>query len=70
MPLDMPEVDLKDTAKAAAQSPAEVTGDSGSVKARTIDEIIKADRYDKSIAGMAQKRKGLRFMKFVSPGAD
>jgi len=65
----MPE-EISDTIKQAAQSPAKATGDSGSVESHPLDQIRKVDQYLKSETAMTRKKKGLRFMKLVPPGAD
>lgn len=44
--------DLTNAIAEAAQQPAEATGDGGSMKARTIDEMIKADQYAKANAAL------------------
>jgi hypothetical protein len=65
----MPE-EISDTIKQAAQSPAKATGDSGSVEQHPLQDQIAADKYLKSLTAMTRKKKGLRFMKLVPPGAD
>lgn len=62
--------DLKDVVNQAAQSPKKAEGDSGSVEARPIDEIIKADLYQKTITAMTRRHKGLRFVKFKPTGIE
>jgi len=61
--------DLSSQIQSLANSPAEVSGDAGSVKQRPVSELIEADRYLASKAAIANPLKGLRFAKIKPPGS-
>ena len=61
--------DLSSQIQSLANSPAEVSGDAGSVKQRSVSELIEADRYLASKAAMSNPLKGLRFAKIKPPGS-
>ena len=61
--------DLSTQIQSLANGPAEVSGDAGSVKQRSVSELIEADRYLASKAAMANPLKGLRFAKITPPGS-
>jgi len=62
--------DLSADIEDAATGPALVTIEGETVKARSIDELIKADRYLAAKAAAAAGGPGVRFMKIVSGGAN
>lgn len=62
--------DLADEISDAATEPAEASADGQAYKARTIDEMIKADNYKQATAAAANKQFGLRFTRISPPGAD
>jgi hypothetical protein len=62
--------ELDDTIRQNAQGPAKASGDAGSVEQHKLDEQIEADRYLASKEAAGQKKRGLRFNKFVPPGAN
>lgn len=68
----MPEVDLSTKIQQAAEGPASVTTDGVSVTARSVSEIIEAERYLKErAAGKATgKLPGVRVQKIVAGGAS
>lgn len=56
----------------AATKPAEVSTPQGTVKARSVDDMIKANDYARLIDYRADKRSGwgqLRKARFVPPGS-
>lgn len=61
--------DLSTQIQSLANGPAEVSGDAGSVKQRSVSELIEADRYLASKTAMANPLKGLRFAKITPPGS-
>lgn len=60
---------LSSQIQSLANGPAEVSGDAGSVKQRSVSELIEADRYLASKAAMDNPLKGLRFAKITPPGS-
>jgi len=60
---------LEDTIRENAQKPAEVSSDAGSVKQHSLKDQIDADRYLASKDAADRPKRGLRFNKFVPPGA-
>lgn len=60
--------DLTNTITDAAGGPSMVSVDGETVKARSIDELIKADRYLAAKAAAAAGKTGIRFSKIV-PGS-
>lgn len=62
--------ELTDHIRENAQGPAEVTGDSGSMKQHPLKDQIEADRYLNSKQATRSPRLGLRVTKLVPPGAD
>lgn len=62
--------DLAETIQNAAKGPQAVSGDAGSVTARSLTELIEADRYLKSQDSITgKKRRGLIITKLRPPGA-
>jgi hypothetical protein len=62
--------DLEEEIHKNAEGPAKVSGDAGSVEQHRLTEQIEADRYLASKDAAQSKKRGLRFNKFVPPGAD
>lgn len=62
--------DLRESIQQNAQGPAKVSGDAGSVEQHAIAEQIEADRYLAAKEAVESKKRGLRFSKFVPPGAN
>ncbi len=62
--------ELDDTIEENAKGPAKASGDAGSVEQHPLPDQIEADRYLASKGAAQQPRRGLRFNKFVPPGAD
>jgi len=61
--------DLESTIADAAENPLRVVGDLGTVEERSIDELIKADKY---LAGKTAKtagKKGFSISVFRAPDA-
>lgn len=65
----MTEPDLSDAIEQAAQAPARVSGDAGSVDQQPLPDIIKADQYLSAKRGIQTKNLGLRSRKITPPGA-
>jgi len=63
------EDDLESTIRDAAQTPARASGDEGSVDARSIGELIEADRYLASKKASQPGGRGFRMSKLVPPGS-
>lgn len=61
--------DLASEIEEAAAGPKSVTVDGETTIARSIDELIQADKYLAAKTAAAQGRGGLRFSKFVPGGA-
>jgi hypothetical protein len=59
--------DLTPNINTAATQPAEAEVDNQSVKARTMDEMIAADRYLQAAAAAKLPGRGLRFSKVIGP---
>jgi hypothetical protein len=59
--------DLEDTIRDAAADPASASEDGRSATARSIDELIKADKYLASKAAASGRKTGIRYGKFI-PG--
>ena len=62
--------ELTDTIQESAQCPAEVSGDSGSMKQHPLKDQIEADRYLESKQAARSLGLGIRVSKLVPPGAD
>ena len=62
--------DIADTLRENAQGPAEVTGDSGSMKQHPLRDQIEADRYLRSHDASRSKKRGLNLAKLSPPGAS
>lgn len=60
--------DLSSEIEAAAAQPVEVQNGDQKVKARSLDELIAADKYLAAKAAAATS-PGVRFSKLVPPGA-
>ncbi|TXH09522.1 MAG: hypothetical protein E6R04_07920 [Spirochaetes bacterium] len=61
--------DLTDAIVEAAQSPQSASGEAGSVTARSISELIEADKYAKAQAATTGRRRGLIINKLRPPGS-
>lgn len=61
---------LEDTIRENAQGPAKAAGDSGSMEQHKLSDQIAADKYLASKEAAKSKSRGLRFNKFVPPGAS
>lgn len=61
---------LDDEIRENATGPAKAAGDSGSVEQHRLSEQIEADRYLAGKAAANSKSRGLRFTKFIPPGAE
>ena len=62
----------KETQEALRQNalgPAEVSGDSGSMRQHSLREQVEADRYLASRDATRRKHRGLNFTKLSPPGA-
>ncbi|MFI4874633.1 MAG: hypothetical protein ACIALR_04820 [Blastopirellula sp. JB062] len=64
----MAEEDLSDTIKQAAADPQRVTVDGISADARSIKDLIEADRYLASKKAAKGRRRGLVISKLRPPG--
>ena len=64
-----PESNLEDAIRTSARGPAKVSGDAGSVEQQKLTDLIEADKYLAEKCAVEQPRRGLRFNKFVPPGA-
>lgn len=62
--------DLADTILENAAKPAKASGDAGSFEQHKLADLIEADKYLQAQTGLAKTTRGLRFNKFVPPGAD
>jgi hypothetical protein len=60
--------DLEDDIRRNAQGPAKASGDAGSVEQHPLPDQIAADRYLAAKEAAKDKKRGLRFNKFVPPG--
>jgi endonuclease YncB( thermonuclease family) len=60
--------DLEDEIRRNAQGPAKASGDAGSVEQHPLPNQIAADRYLAAKEAAKDKKRGLRFNKFVPPG--
>lgn len=65
----MIDTDLTDTIVDAAQKPQSASGEAGSVTARSISDMIEADKYNKAQSATAGKRRGLIISKIRPPGS-
>jgi len=61
---------LDDTIRENAEGPAKAAGDAGSMEQHKLTDQIAADKYLASKEAAKSKKRGLRFNKFVPPGAD
>lgn len=61
--------DLADTIASEAQSVASSSADGQSATARSLGELIEADKYLAAKAARSSKRRGLLFTKLVPPPA-
>ncbi len=61
--------DLSETIREQAAEPAAMAGDTGSVKQRSVAELIEADRYLASKAAARSPRRGLILTRLRPPGA-
>lgn len=62
--------DLETAIRENAEGPAKAAGDSGSMEQHKLPDQIAADKYLASKEAAKSKSRGLRFNKFVPPGAD
>lgn len=62
--------ELTDTIRENAEGPAEVTGDSGSMRQHSLREQIEADRYLRARQAARSRGLGARISKLVPPGAE
>jgi hypothetical protein len=62
--------DLSDTIRENAQGPAKAAGDSGSMEQHPLADQIAADKYLAAKDAVKSKNRGLKFNKFVPPGAE
>ena len=62
--------ELADSIKENAQGPAEVAGDSGSMKQHPLRDQIEADRYLNSRDASRSRKRGLNLAKLSPPGAS
>jgi hypothetical protein len=62
--------DLQEQIEDAANGPSEMTVDGMAVKQQPLGDLIRADRYLKSIAAAGKNHKGLRFNKIKPPGSS
>lgn len=60
--------DTQDAIKQNAQGPAEVSGDSGSMKQHSLREQVEADRYLSSRDATRRRTRGLNVAKLSPPG--
>jgi hypothetical protein len=60
--------DLSDILEDAAAEPVEARGDAGSIRQRSLAELIEADRYLKSRDGLRRTDRGLKLTKLSPPG--
>lgn len=61
--------EISNDIKQAALQPAEATVDGVTIKARTIDEKIKADNYTNAKAAAKTPNFGIRIARMSPPGA-
>lgn len=61
--------EIVDDIKEAALQPAETTVDGVTVKARTIDEKIKADKYTRAQSAQTSPTFGIGLARMVPPGS-
>ena len=62
--------ELTDSIRENAQGPAEVAGDSGSMKQHPLKDQVEVDRYLNSKKAARSAGRGIRVTKMVPPGAD
>ncbi len=62
--------DLESTIRQNAEGPAKASGDSGSMEQHKLSDQIAADRYLCTKEAAKSGTRGLRFNKFVPPGAS
>jgi len=62
--------DLENKIRENAEGPAKASGDAGSVEQHSLPDQIEADRYLAAKEAAKKPHRGLRFSKFVPPGAD
>ena len=60
--------ETQDAIKQNAQGPAEVTGDSGSMKQHPLRDQVEADRYLSSRDATRRRNRGLNIAKLSPPG--
>lgn len=61
--------DLSQQIEDAAKSPKRAQDDAGSVEARSIDELIKAEEHLSGKDAASKKHRGLRITLMTPPGA-
>ncbi len=62
--------EVTDAIRQNAQGPAKASGDAGSVEQHKLIDQIAADRFLASKEAAKSKSRGLKFNKFIPPGAD
>ena len=62
--------ELTDSIRENAQGPAEVTGDSGSMRQHNLRDQVDADRYLSSRDASRRRKRGLNLAKLSPPGAS
>lgn len=62
--------ELDDAIEQAAQDPKRAKGDMGEVEAHPLGDQVEAAKYLAGKAEVKKRNRGLRFNKFVPPGAD
>ena len=58
--------EIEDAIRDAVNEPASASEDGQSATARSIDELIKADKYLAQKAASAKKKTGIRFGRFIA----
>ena len=61
--------ELTDSIRENAQGPAEVSGDSGSMKQHPLKDQVEVDRYLSSRDASRSRKRGLNLAKLSPPGA-
>lgn len=64
-----PESNHEDAIRTAAQGPAKVSGDAGSVEQQKRTDLIEADRYLAEKCAVEKTSARMRFNMLVPPGA-
>jgi hypothetical protein len=61
--------DLTQAIVNAALKPEEMSGDAGSIKQRSIDELIAADKYAKTQTAASKPMGGIRLNRVIPSGS-